>query len=615
MSNPFYKLLETFDELDEDMPTKVKKIGNQIEVDDGAGNKTMYDEKTWDEMHDDDGNQVGVTEGYGDDYETDPEFDNSGEMADTMYTDNEFDIDSASNFNIDDDDIGMDFNFEAEEDDFEPADAVVDDNLFSDPNYSSDYDSGGWGDELGDDDIGMDFNFEAEDDEYNDNEFEVLGGTTDSREDEFFGGDDDFDAPDYETFDLKTHGKRLRPGTPIMFSDDIGGGEGTFIEKSPSGAFGTAERNGKTISIHLNDIEEADLQNSSIYENFEKQFNKVMEDVTVVRTNNSDQPENDTITITGTGEHTEMLSDIMHLAGMEGGDGTELPQDAEIPVNVDPSMEPEMGQGMGMQDMMSMIDTAEQPPISGAEEMESIREDEDDEAKSKMDRLRKPWSMPPFKSKGSKGISKDKSGTGEFQGEKQNAAYVPKNGNDEDTDIEEGISDDIQKGAKKAGKWLKRGLQGWDMDYADPKDMQQKHNEYDTDSLHNLDDMHDNMKGGETKELGHSPHDLQQKLINRELRRRGERDFKKYGDSRKMTDDVEEDYSNEPDEVEATVDAQVNGMSGGINGRKKHWRKEYPGDNIMSANLEEAAEKITDANSKEGFLNLYKVINDISNAS
>ena len=48
--NPFYKLLETFDELEEDAPTKVKKIGNQIEVDDGKGNKTMYDEKAYAEL-------------------------------------------------------------------------------------------------------------------------------------------------------------------------------------------------------------------------------------------------------------------------------------------------------------------------------------------------------------------------------------------------------------------------------------------------------------------------------------------------------------------------------------------------------------------------------------
>ncbi|RLD49805.1 MAG: hypothetical protein DRI97_17690 [Bacteroidetes bacterium] len=485
-------------------------------------------------------------------------------------------------------------------------------------------------DDIYGDDIGMDFSFDE-------------------------SIDDSVDDPDadYTEFDAdnEDHRKRLQAGTPVildgsLFPEGEENFTGIFHTRSPSGHYGTVVRNSDDaeVNVHLSDIKYADITNNSIYENFEQQFNELMEDVTVTRTANSENPELDTITITGTEGDTQQLADLMKLTGLQN---TEQSVYTDVPDEVLPATQQEPS----MCDMLGTVDGASEEieeyandPMELIADVDNVthaehvtgndlhkskrsysdkpyRGDnpmavaEDEEAKRKMDRLRKPWSMPPFKSKGSKGISKDKSGTGEFQGEKQNAAYVPKNSNDEDTDIEEGISDDIQKGAKKAGKWLKRGLQGWDMDYADPKDMQQKHNEYDTDSLHNLDDMHDNMKGGETKELGHSPHDLQQKLINRELRRRGERDFKKYGDSRKMTDDVEEDYSNEPDEVEATVDAQVNGMSGGINGRKKHWRKEYPGDNIMSANLEEAAEKITDANSKEGFLNLYKVINDISNAS
>ena len=408
---------------------------------------------------------------------------------------------------------------------------------------------------------------------------------------DYSAGDNEFDdyegsedTPDYEQFELKVHGRRLRPGTPITFASDIGGGEGVFIEKSPSGAFGTAERNGKTISIHLNDIETADLQNAGIYEDFSNHFDQIMEEVTVVRTNNAEDPQNDTITITGTGEHTETLTAIMKLAGMEGGDGVELPQDAEIPVNIDPNMDPEMGQGMGMQDMMGMIDTAERPPISGAEEMESIREEENDDAK-------------PYKN---------------YKKDEENDHYDKKTGkwSRSDDDDEEQVDEGIGDAMKKGGKWLKRGMQGWDMDYADPKDMQQKHNEYDSETLNRLDSNHNNMKGGKDRELGHSPHDFQQKLINRELRRRGERDFKKYGDSRKMTDDVEEDYSNEPDERMADVDAQVNGMSGGLNKRKKMYKKGYPGDNDMTANLEETV----NTESKAGFMNLYKKINDINNA-
>ena len=591
--------------------TKVRKIGNQVEVTDAEGNKTMYDEQAWEEMNKegemneslehyddftynfesavegisdaallhkvaqvvksvqtpeqyrtaekyldlafnklkadthktrtfDDGYerllsilkafesdlnakaaQLGITSGViesedeEDRYATDFDIDEPDE-----FDLGDFNVDSS--FDFDDDDIGMDFNFESEGDDIEWPDNVVSNEFPSDahpltPDDITPDDLDPFGEhEMFDEEIIM----VPEEDELPSNE--LLGRQT-GYDDEFpdMRDVDDFDEPEYKPFDLKRDGKRLRPGTPIVFSDDIGGGTGVFIEKSPSGAFGTAERNGRTISIHLNDIEMADLVHKDVYEDFDKKFNAIMEEITVVRTNNAEDPENDTITITGTGEHVDMLTDIMKLAGMEGGDGKELPQDAEIPVNIDPGME----QGMGMKDMMGMMNP---------EPMESI----------------------------------------------------------EEGDLEESIVDDFKKGAKKAGKWMKRGMQGWDMDYADPEDMMQRHNEYDTDTLHNL----------ESDSIGsnHSPAGLQQKLINRELRRRGERDFAKYGDSRKMTD---EEFSNEPNdatELAADVDGMVNGHSGGLNKQKKHFRKEYPGDNIMSANLEEAKkqERYTVYNSK-----------------
>jgi hypothetical protein len=42
---------------------------------------------------------------------------------------------------------------------------------------------------------------------------------------------------------------------------------------------------------------------------------------------------------------------------------------------------------------------------------------------------------------------------------------------------------------------------------------------------------------------------------------------------------IDEEYANEPDPTYGDTDLQVNGMSGGLNGAKKQWRREFPGDN------------------------------------
>jgi len=85
----------------------------------------------------------------------------------------------------------------------------------------------------------------------------------------------------------------------------------------------------------------------------------------------------------------------------------------------------------------------------------------------------------------------------------------------------------VTKAVKKGLKSLKRGAQGWDKNYSTPGKMVDKHQNYDTDTLKDLSDFHTGM---DSDRYAHSPHGLQQKLIKRNLRKRGERDFSKYMD-------------------------------------------------------------------------------------
>jgi len=118
-------LLESIDNINNapinEGTTKVQTIGNNVEVTDETGQKTQYDKDTWAEMNK---QEESIEEGFGD------------------------------------------------YDDFEGADAEVDDNLFSDPDFDS-----GTGFDLDDDDIGLDFEMEG----YGDTEGEM---------------DSDFESPD-----------------------------------------------------------------------------------------------------------------------------------------------------------------------------------------------------------------------------------------------------------------------------------------------------------------------------------------------------------------------------------------------------------------------------------
>ena len=53
-----------------------------------------------------------------------------------------------------------------------------------------------------------------------------------------------------------------------------------------------------------------------------------------------------------------------------------------------------------------------------------------------------------------------------------------------------------------------------------------------------------------------------------------------------------DEYSNSPDEDYFDTDTQLNKMSGGLNGPKKQYKKEYPGDNPLAVDLEQKLAKM-----------------------
>ena len=53
-----------------------------------------------------------------------------------------------------------------------------------------------------------------------------------------------------------------------------------------------------------------------------------------------------------------------------------------------------------------------------------------------------------------------------------------------------------------------------------------------------------------------------------------------------------DEYSNSPDEEYFDADTQLNKMSGGLNGPKKQFKKEYPGDNPLAVDLQDKLAKM-----------------------
>ena len=542
-NNAFYKLLESYDNINEGT-TDVKKIGNQVQVRDDKGNLTNYDEESWEEMNDSDDE---TNKFFNEDEEN--YLDNSDAGA--------FEFDST----IDSDFDALDFDLSSEEEPltFEDDEYLLDDIMFDDEN-----------DYISQPQFSNDGRTPGE---------EMQSGYDDTYGDQN-SYEDDFEQPEYTAFNVAEQGKRLRAGTPIVFDDSIGGGTGTFIEKSGSGFFGTAERNGKSISIHLSDIVAADLTHPDIYESYESAFNEYLgEEITVTHTENLENPENNTTTVTGTDADADELANILQLSGM---------QEEEVYQEV--PMEPIQMEIEPMADLVQ--DPYEVADVMSAEvEPETMMAvDMDVEEGLGNDNAEPEFGNMSDVDTGPDGITHIGKGINDI-GNEPNIGDLD--------DVEEGLGDNIKKG----GKWLKRGMQSWDGDFIDsPQDMADRHNEYDTDTLYDLEDTEGDKFLGQPGE--HTPAGLQQKLINRNLRKRGERDFAKNRDHFNSEEVTEEGLNNEPNdkfEVMGDTDTQVNGTSGGLNGQKRQYRKEYPGDNIMTSNM----------NENDSFLNLYKTLKDI----
>ena len=143
--------------------------------------------------------------------------------------------------------------------------------------------------------------------------------------------------PDMVEFDPENpeHRERLQRGTrviltPVLFSEPGTDRGGVLTDLSKTGFFCKVIRNadGKTINVHMSDIEYADLYNNTVYENFDSKFNSLLkEDITVTRTENPDNPELDTMTITGTEGSVDELANMLRSAGLTAR--SEKPADAE----------------------------------------------------------------------------------------------------------------------------------------------------------------------------------------------------------------------------------------------------------------------------------------------
>lgn len=151
---------------------------------------------------------------------------------------------------------------------------------------------------------------------------------------EAFGAYDDYvdedvveNEPELETFDAENplHRKRLQRGTPVvlsaeLFKDPNCDRRGIFISMSPSGHFGKVLRrfDGKEGNVHLTDIISADIRNNSVYESFNSAVDlMITEEITVTQTQNAENPENNTVTVTAIGNNSvdELLA-IMANAGV-----------------------------------------------------------------------------------------------------------------------------------------------------------------------------------------------------------------------------------------------------------------------------------------------------------
>jgi len=159
------------------------------------------------------------------------------------------------------------------------------------------------------------------------------------------------DDLEFSTFDSENeaHRKRLQRGTPVVLSPEIcsdpdGDRRGIFINRSPSGHYGTVVRDcdGKTVKVHLSDIVSADITNNSVYEEFNINFDALLaEDITMTQTTNLENPANDTTTVTAVGPGAgEELAAMMQNAGLNPGDYSSMDDEASMIDTGEPAQMP-----------------------------------------------------------------------------------------------------------------------------------------------------------------------------------------------------------------------------------------------------------------------------------
>ncbi len=154
--------------------------------------------------------------------------------------------------------------------------------------------------------------------------------------------------PDLVKFDSHNpeHRERLQRGTkvvlvPVMFQEPNSDRTGVLADIAKSGFFCKVIRNadGQEVNAHLGDIEYADLFNNTVYEEFENKLNKLLaEEITVTRTENAENPELDTMTVTATEESVDELAAILANANVSSAEPEVAPPDAD-PAADEPEVE------------------------------------------------------------------------------------------------------------------------------------------------------------------------------------------------------------------------------------------------------------------------------------
>jgi len=430
---------------------------------------------------------------------------------------------------------------------------------------------------------------------------------------EGFGDYDDYNAngtPDadegieWSTYDDNNvdHRSSLQRGTPVVLKANLfgpsheeytGDRTGIFVSRAKSGSFGTVVRNadGKEISVHMSDIASADVTNSSIYEEYDMNFNKLLaEEITVTQTSNVDEPNNDTTTVTAVGqEASDTLAAMMQNAGLNTGEYA-VPMDAaEIDngeAEVEPTAEPV---AMPMGDMMNMMDAPpeESGPVAivpGPEpELEAVEDDEDAlDAQEVGDRMIDVDSDDGYENNSasdalgfspegeSEFASDDEFGELNFEDEVETSTE-----DDRLTKLAAGIAAIPKRGEKRAAAIEEEGAQ---------------------------------LKADTADRIAGRVQDRFEQGAERIHTRVAERGTETLEPGEEVVAEEPQDapqHANSPDELIAKLDAIITGTSGGLNKPKTMHPPAAGGDNPMAVN-EEDFEFVNEHEDVDNFLNLYK---------